>query len=145
MQCVFSKSPVIIVRAVMQENAGTSTRMLWRLEEKSVIESIHSPNARTHCSRCRMTPLQKMSLSSTRLDLDRKNVREKHKDWLLRRRRENRISVVYTQEQISPVRQAQDEKLQERGIKQQLLVALRELCEAGYLLRPATDDAHGAH
>lgn len=95
MQCKFSKSPVIIVRAVMHENAGMSTRMLWRLEEKSAIESIHSPNARTHCSRCRMTPLQKTSLSSTRLDLDRNNVREKHKDWLLRRRRENRISVVY--------------------------------------------------
>lgn len=73
------KSPVIIVRAAMQENAGTSIRMLWRLEENSAMESIHSPNARTHCSLCSTTPLQKTNLSSIRLDLDGERERETHR------------------------------------------------------------------
>lgn len=91
--CEFSKSPVIIVRAVMQENAGTSMRMLWRLEENSAIESIHSPNARTHCSLCKTTPLQNTSLSSIRLDLDGKIRREKRKGDL--KTSERRATILH--------------------------------------------------
>lgn len=61
--------PVTMVRAAMQEKADTSKLMLWRLEENSTIESIHSPKPRTHCNLCKTIPLQKMSLSSARLDL----------------------------------------------------------------------------
>lgn len=44
-----------------------------------------------------------------------------------------------------PVSQAQGEKLQERRVEQQVLVAFRELGEARHLLCPAADYAHGAH
>lgn len=53
----------------MQENAEMSMFMFCKLEENSTMESIHSPKPRTHCSRCRTTPLQKMSFPSTGFDL----------------------------------------------------------------------------
>lgn len=57
---------------------------------------------------------------------------------------ERRAKILYAIK-VSPVCQAQDKKLQECRIKQQLLVAFWELGEARHFLRPATDDAHGAH
>lgn len=53
--------------------------------------------------------------------------------------------LIHGKKKNSPVCQAQDEELQECGIKQQLLVTFRELGEAGHFLRPAADDTHRAH
>lgn len=58
-----------IARAAMQEKAEMSMFMFCKLEENSTMESIHSPKPRTHCNLCKTTPLQKMSLPSTGLDL----------------------------------------------------------------------------
>ena len=62
-------TPVTMVSAAMQENDETSRFRLCRLAENSTMESIQSPKPRTHCSLCRTTPLQKMSLPSIGLDL----------------------------------------------------------------------------
>lgn len=64
-----SFSPVTMASAAMQEKAEISMFMFCKLDENSTIESIHSPNPRTHCSRWRTAPLQKMSLPSAGLDL----------------------------------------------------------------------------
>lgn len=44
----------------------------------------------------------------------------------------------------SPVRQPQDEQLQEGGFKEEILILLGQITEARDLLRPASDDLHGA-
>lgn len=44
----------------------------------------------------------------------------------------------------SPVRQPQDEEFQEGGFKEKILILLREIGEARDLLRPASNDLHGA-
>lgn len=53
--------------------------MFCKLEENSTMESIHSPKPRTHCSRCRTTPLQKMSFPSTGFDL--RGARQQRHEW----------------------------------------------------------------
>lgn len=98
-------SPVMMTRAARQEKEGTSTLMRCRLWENSRMASIHSPKPRTHCCRCSTTPLQKMSFPSSGFELAA----------------EIQVSPPGTAQpspssvlsQDSPVRQAQDEELQE--------------------------------
>lgn len=66
-------SPVMMMSAAKQENDVMSRLMRWRLWEKSMIESIQSPKARTHCERCSTTPLQNISLCSLGFDLQEHN------------------------------------------------------------------------
>lgn len=66
-------SPVMMTSAAKQENNVMSKLRRWRLWEKSMIESIQSPNPRTHCERCSTTPLQNISLCSSGFDLKEYN------------------------------------------------------------------------
>lgn len=62
-------SPVMITSAARQANKEMSKFMRCRLWEKSMMESIQSPKLRTHCSRLRTKPLQKISLFLSGFDL----------------------------------------------------------------------------
>ncbi len=126
--------------------------MFWRLDENSTIESIHSPNPRTHCSLCSTTPLQKMSLPSIGLDL---RLTTKHPLITLRITRgfkrlliiaepiKNEAAKPPLQSHRVPVRQAQHEELQEGRLEQQVLVWFRQIGKPGNLFCPSADDLHG--
>lgn len=74
-------SPVMITSAARQANKEMSKFMRCRLWEKSMMESIQSPKLRTHCSRWRTTPLQKISLFFSGLDLHSFKSREQSAYW----------------------------------------------------------------
>lgn len=69
---VLKLSPVIMTRAVRQEKEETSSFMRWRAWENSKMESIQSPKPRTHCILWSTAPLQKISLSVSGLELEKK-------------------------------------------------------------------------
>ena len=71
----------MITSAARQENNETSKFMRWRVWEKSMIESIQSPKLRTHCSRWRTTPLQKINLFFSGFDLHSFKPLEQSKCW----------------------------------------------------------------
>lgn len=56
-----------------QEKDDKSKFKRCKLWEKSIMESIQSPKLRTHCVRCKTTPLQKISLSVSGFDLNEIN------------------------------------------------------------------------
>lgn len=74
-------SPVMITSAARQANKEMSKFMRCRLWEKSMMESIQSPKLRTHCSRWRTMPLQKISLFFSGLDLHSFRSREQSAYW----------------------------------------------------------------
>lgn len=140
-----------MAKAAMQEKAEMSMFMLCKLEENSTIASTHSPNPRTHCSLCNTTPLQNISLPSTGLDLQLirrgggKALITLGSKWGFKRLliigRLIKLKAMkleggadnYPKPQIVlfnncaalPVRQPQDEQLQEGGFKEEILILLR--------------------